>query len=146
MIFHVKSKAHPSLETVALADVVINLFIFFFVTFGLFATFDAAQKGIVPIELPKAEHAEAKRPDKPLVILINRKGDISLGVQATPVSKLHEALNHELSFRKDKAVIVHADRTIPLEKLVSVLDVVRNTKARSVSIETEFYSPPSGSK
>ena len=42
-------KISPSWETIAFADIVINLFVFFFITFGLFATFDATQRGSLPI-------------------------------------------------------------------------------------------------
>lgn len=126
-----------SLESVALADIVTNLFVFFFVAFGLFATFDAAQKGTLPIQLPKAEHASTKKQTEPLTIMIDRSGIPHLGSRKIAISELKKAINYELSFRTEKNIVVRADRTISLEQFVSILDVIRSTKARSVAIETE---------
>ena len=135
------------METVALADIVINLFVFFFITFGLFATFDAAQKGILPIELPKIKYSSSKKSSEPLAVIITRKGDLYVGGEQILLSKLKESLNQELALRKDKTVTVRADRSISLQKFVSVLELVRSTKAKSVLIEAEAtHSPPSGSK
>lgn len=138
MIFRIQSKAPVVFETIAFADIVINLFIFFFVTFGLFAAFDISKRGTLPIELPKADHAQTRKQPNPITITIDQKGSIYLGSQMISFFKLQESINRELSLRKEKNVIVHADRTIPLQKFVSVLDVIQNTKARTVSIETEI--------
>ena len=138
MIFRIRSKPHVSLESVALADIVTNLFIFFFVAFGLFATFDAAQKGTLPIQLPRSEHAATQKTESPLVITIDRSGTPSLGPRKIVLSELKKFINYELSSRKEKNVIVRADRSISLEQFVSVLDVIRTTEARAVAIETEL--------
>src|SRR3989338_2001381 len=130
-------KISPSWETIAFADIVINLFVFFFITFGLFATFDAAQRGTLPIELPRAMIAPLPKPAAPLTVMIKRDGTLHVGSQKILLSELEATLTRELSFRKEKDVLARADRLIPLERFVSVLEVVRNTKARAVAIETE---------
>lgn len=146
MIFRLKSKTHVSLEPIALADIVLNLFVFFFITFGLFATFDPAQKGTFPIDLPRAKQSSLQKASKPLVITIDSAGSLYLGARTIPRSEFVKVLNRELSFRKDKTVSLRADRSISLDQFVSVLDLVRSTKAEAISIETEIHSPPSGSK
>lgn len=146
MIFHTKSRAHVLLEPIALADTVINLFVFFFITFGLFATFDTTQKGTIPIELPKAKQSSRAKIPRPLIVMIDSRGSLYVGAQTVSQSELKEVLNRELSLRKDKSVILRADRLISLDRFVSILDVVRTTKAQAISIETEIHSPPSGSK
>ena len=124
-------------DTIAFADIVVNLFVFFFITFGLYATFDAAQKGNFPIQLPRAITAPLQKSDLPMVVTIKRDGTIQTGSQKILLSELEATLNRELSLRKEKSVLVRADRLIPLERFVSVLEVIRSTKARSVAIETE---------
>ena len=69
--------------------------------------------------------------------MIKRDGTIQAGAQKILLSELEATVNRELSFRKEKSVLVRADRLIPLERFVSVLEVVRSTKARAVAIETE---------
>ena len=130
-------KASVGWDTIAFADIVVNLFVFFFITFGLYATFDAAQKGTLPIELPHAVTTPLTKSNLPLRIMIKRDGTIQAGSQKILLSELEATINRELSLRKEKSVLVRADRLIPLERFVSVLEVVRTTKARSVAIETE---------
>lgn len=137
MIFKTSIKISPSWETIAFADVVINLFVFFFITFGLFATFDATQRGTLPIELPRAIAAPVPKSDLSLTVMIKRDGTLHVGSQKILLSELEATLNRELSLRKEKNVLVRADRLIPLERFVSVLEAVRQTKAHSVAIETD---------
>ncbi|MBI4395275.1 MAG: biopolymer transporter ExbD [Candidatus Omnitrophica bacterium] len=137
MIFRIKTKPHVALETIAFADIVINLFVFFFISFGLFATFDSAQKGAFPIELPKTTYTTNKKTAGPLIVTIDRRGFLYVGKQAVQASQLKKVLSRELSSRKEKKILVRADRTISLERFVSVLDIIRSTKASAISIETE---------
>ena len=137
MIFKTSVKTSPSWDTIAFADIVVNLFVFFFITFVLYATFDAAQKGTLPIELPRAMTAPIQKSDLPMVVTIKRDGTIQASSQKILLSELKAIINRELSLRKEKSVLVRADRLIPLERFVSVLEVVRSTKARSVAIETK---------
>ncbi len=138
MIFRIKSKPRISLESVALADIITNLFVFFFVAFGLFATFDPTQKGTLPIQLPRAEHAKVKQQSVPLKITIDKNGIPYLESRKITLPELKKSVNYELSLRKVNSIVIRADRTISLEQFVAVLDVVRTTKARSVAIETEI--------
>ena len=138
MLFKVKSKSPVTLETIAFADIVINLFIFFFITFGLFASFDAVQKGTLSIELPKASTASHGELSKPVTITIDHNGKVYLDSRRIPLTKLRESINYELSSRKEKSVLVRADRSIALQKFITVLDLVRNTKAKAVAIEAEI--------
>jgi biopolymer transport protein ExbD len=137
MRFKSNLKASVAWDTIAFADIVINLFVFFFITFGLYATFDAAQRGTLPIELPRAVTAPIAKVDMPLTVTIKRDGTIQAGSQKILLSELEATANRELSLKKEKSVLVRADRLIPLERFVSVLEVVRKTKARAVAIETE---------
>ena len=138
MILKIKSSPRVSLESVALADIITNLFVFFFVAFGLFATFEVSQKGTLPIQLPKAEHAAVKKQPDTLIVTINRNGTPYIGSRKIVLSGLQKSINYELSLRKEKSVIVRADRLSSFEQFISVLDVIRSTKARSVAIETEL--------
>ena len=137
MQFQIKSKSHVSLEPIAFADIVINLFVFFFITFGLFATFDAKQKGLVPIELPKSNQTPAQTALQSLTVTLARTGAIHVGYQTVVLPQLKRAVDYELSRRKDKNVRIRADRTVSVQSLISVLDILRETKANSISIETE---------
>ena len=138
MIFKTKIKASNSSETIALTDIVLNLFVFFFITFGLSASFGGAQKGTLAIDLPKAPLSKIGETDKLLTLLIDRNGKIYVGPRMIDPAKLKLTLNQELYLRKDKNILIQADRSIPLQTFISILDIVKTTKARAVAIETKF--------
>ena len=136
MIFKVKSKSATSADSVALADIVINLFVFFFITFGLNASFDSVKKGNFPIDLPKASSATLPKSQKNLTLSIDRTGNIYLGPWTVSIGELKTTLNHELTLQKNKDILIQADRSISLQTFISILDVVKTTKAHSVAVET----------
>ena len=136
MIFKVKSKTSTSTDSVALADIVINLFVFFFITFGLNTSFDSAKKGNLPIDLPRASSSILQKSQKPLTFSIDRAGNIYLGPRTILIHELKTTLDHELAFQKNKDIFIQADRSISLQTFISILDVVKTTKARSVAVET----------
>lgn len=138
MKFKVKSKPAVTFEPIAFADIVINLFVFFFITFGLFATFDVNHRGTFPISLPHASNVSGQKSNLPLVLTIDQNGQIYVGPRKIDLAKLREVVHYEISSRKDKTILVRADRSLPLQKFVTVLDLLRKTKARSVSIETQL--------
>ena len=143
MIFKSHSKPVLSLETIAFADIVVNLFVFFFITFGLYATFDNTHKGLFPIDLPKVIKSKSNVRTKPLVITMDRAGNIILLNRTVPLKKLKTAVNYELSLKQDKNVVIRADRLISLQKFVTVVEIIRTTKAHQVAIETESLQPSS---
>ena len=137
MRFQIHSKSHVLLEPIALADIVINLFVFFFVTFGLFATFDAKQKSLLPIALPQSNRIPSPKTADPLARTMTRGRGLRLGLRPVTLAQLKRAVDYELSMRKGKNIKVQADRAILVQQLVSVLDILRETKAQAISIETE---------
>lgn len=138
MIFRLKSKPSTSGETIALADIVLNLFVFFFITFGLYTSLDAAKRGILPIDLPKASSSILEKTQKPTTLIIDKNGKVYLGPRVITAAELKTVLNHELSLQKNKDILVQADRSISLQTFISILDIIKTTQARSVAIETKL--------
>lgn len=138
MIFRSKARVPVSLEFIAFADIVMNLFIFFLMSFGLFASFDARQSGLLPVHLPRAKQIEAATESAPLVVTINRRGNIFVGAKPIPFSQLEKLVNLELANKREKNVVIRPDRAVTLEQFVPLLETLRRSDAASVSIETEL--------
>ena len=70
MQFKRGAKILTSMEPLALTDIIINMFIFFFITFSFLATFQKIREGQVDVSLPKAASAqppaEKKTPEREL--------------------------------------------------------------------------------
>lgn len=138
MKFQSRHRINMTLESVALADIVMNLFIFFFVTFSLLATFHTKKQASLKIDLPQGHHAKpSAKQDQQIVVSITPKGVIYVNREEVPLSGLEKRLKTLLASQKEKAVEVHADRTLILQKFVEVLDIVQNVGAQKVMVRTE---------
>jgi len=138
MIFHSRVHAPVTLEPITFADIVINLFVFFFLSFGIFATFDGTHKGLLPVKLPTGGDASSRVHSKPVTITVNRSGSAFLARKAIPLHKLTEAVNQELAKMKVKHLVLRPDRALTLNHFVTILDRLRKSHAEAISIETQL--------
>jgi biopolymer transport protein ExbD len=89
--------------------------------------------GLIPVELPKVagKHENALRTK---IIEIDKAG--SIYYQGTAVDLLR--LKGELGdMPKDTPFLIRADRSLPLQNFVEVLDVVKTMGFKRVSLQTE---------
>lgn len=136
MIVQIKARAPVFLSPIAFADIVINLFVFFFLCFGVLATFEARPPGTLPIQLPKGGERAHQKETQPVTVVINASGTVLLEGKVVLRSRLKASVNHEIAKRKVRDVVVRADRAVTLQHLLPVLDTLRTTDAHSVSIAT----------
>jgi len=137
MIFRTKTRVPVLLEPIAFADIVINLFIFFFISFGLYATFDQEQKGLIPIQLPVGGQKVEADDTHPLIVEMNEQGQLFLGKEQVSLDRLDRSVERSLGKRRSKSVVVRPDRRLSLGQFVPVLDSLRASGAQSISVETE---------
>ncbi|NPA13332.1 MAG: biopolymer transporter ExbD [Aquificae bacterium] len=108
-------------------DIILVVLIIFLAT----ATFIV--EGKIPLNLPKSDTAEAKNIEKSLIITIKADGTVYINDKKTDLQKLKEELN---TFSKDTVVILRADRDVPFQKVVSVIDACRDKGLEKYTIET----------
>ncbi|MEE9911753.1 MAG: biopolymer transporter ExbD [Deltaproteobacteria bacterium] len=90
-------------------------------------------RGAIPLELPKVTHQKAGAL-KAVSIEIDRQGAIYLN--ARPVI-LNELAREVRSFSPDMPILIHADRALALQVFVDVMDVIRSTGFKKISLRTE---------
>src|SRR3990167_1204858 len=122
MIFQIKARTPVFLETIAFADIVFNLFIFFLLSFGVLATFEPREQGTFPIELPKGGERVNGKETRPLTILIDASGTVYLERKVVSRSDLKRLVNQELAEKKVKEVLLRADRAETLDFLLPILE------------------------
>ncbi len=107
-----------------LIDVIFQLLIFFMLTSSfVYPALD--------MDLPRAERAERPSDPQHLVISVSTGGDIHLNQQKVPDGRLEELLRLELSIRSDRTVFFRADRAMPYERFVEIMDTATRAGARS---------------
>ncbi|OPY80305.1 MAG: Biopolymer transport protein ExbD [Syntrophorhabdus sp. PtaU1.Bin058] len=89
--------------------------------------------GIIPVELPKVvgRHEKAMKTG---VIEIDRAGAIYYQGESVDLASLKDRLSHVPT---DTPFLIRADRNIPLQNFVEVLDMVKTMGFRRVSLQTE---------
>jgi biopolymer transport protein ExbD len=139
MKFKSRHRISMTLESVALADIVMNLFIFFFVTFSLLASFNPQKQARLKIDLPKGNKtaAEKESADSNVVVGIAPGGIIYVNKEQVTLDQLDKKLKLALSNKKEKIIELHADRALVLQRFVEVLDIVQNAGASRVMVHTE---------
>ncbi|MDY0221424.1 MAG: protein TolR [Desulfobacterium sp.] len=99
-------------------DVMLVLLIIFMVTAPMMV------QGI-DVNLPQASATPLPAKEDPLVISINREGEVFINDQSVGVVNLTEKLMAILSNVKDPRVFLKADREVPYGVVVNVMSLVR---------------------
>ena len=123
-------KEFDYINVIPLVDVMLVLLTIVLTTSTFIAT------GIIPIELPRASKTESKTL-KTQTIEIDRAGHLYLNSNPVSLSGLRESL---ISINRITYVLIRADKDIPLQIFVDVLDIVKSLGFQKVSLQTEEKS------
>lgn len=114
-----------SLESIALTDMVLNLFIFFFVSFSLLTTFSPERLARLEVTLPKAVTGQGGA-EPVIVVTITRDGRTFLGERLVAEGRLSAEFGELAKRRPSTSVLVRADEASPCRVLVAVFDAGRS--------------------
>jgi len=133
MQFRERNNHLVTIEMSPLIDVVFLLLIFFAAT----TTF--LQGSSLELDLPEsrtAEEAPRGGGERMLVIELAADGQIRFQERPTTIERLVEHLRQALERRADAMVVLRADRDAHHGEVVAVLDAVRQSGARGLSVAT----------
>ncbi len=130
-------EALVTLESVAITDIILNMFIFFFTSFSLVYTFNPARESQIQVKLPQAQVQPEALKQEPIIVNINAKGQIYLGSSPTPLSRLAAGVRKALGGDPTIPVIVRSDKSVIIDLAVKVIEAVTKGGAGQVSIAVE---------
>ncbi|MCK4235132.1 biopolymer transporter ExbD [candidate division WOR-3 bacterium] len=130
MKLETRYKRMTALNPISIADIVLLLLIFFLLT----STF-VIQQGI-RVKLPKAFSEESATPDR-IMITMTKEGQLFLEDGLVGLDKLEVLLKETIEELGNPLVVIRADRTIIIEKVVRVMDITREAGAGKLLIATE---------
>lgn len=128
-----KGKKHgpiAEINMIPLIDVVLVLLIIFMVMSPMLI------QQQLKVNVPSSV-AGSEAPDKPIVIAIERQGEINLNGKATSLSTLESQLKPLLGPKRDRPVMIQADKEIALQYVVSVMDVAKKLQVVKMGISVE---------
>ena len=131
-----------SLESIALTDIILNIFIFFFTAFSLVYTFNPTRESRIIVKLPQADIKMPVDQKEPIVVTINSRNEVFLNNKPKSLKDLKTELESLTAFNKARPVIVRADKSVVFDRVVQVLDVAKNAGVERLGIAIEEKSSP----
>src|SRR4030067_3475776 len=119
------NKLFLTLESVAMTDIVLNMFIFFFVSFSLLYTFNPRQESKIKVNLPKGLTQVQPKGENPVVVTVTAKNDIYIGSSLISSQNLIDELKKQGQAAKQNGVMVKADKQAAVDYFVKVLDAAK---------------------
>jgi biopolymer transport protein ExbD len=136
----IKTSGKPSLalESVALTDIVMNLFIFFFTSFSLLYTFNTQQESKIRVTLPRGLTQVQQKGETPLIVTVTAKNEIYVANNPVPSQNLIAELKKQGAAAKQNGVMVKADKQAAVDYFVKVLDSAKQAGIDKVSVSIEL--------
>ena len=128
-----REKTQPLVMIIPMIDIMLFLLVFFMIS-----TIYMVQTNTLPVSLPQA--ASAKQDTRPNIVPITvmASGDVLFDKDTVPNQQLGEKIHDALKLDKDVIFVLRGDKSTRYESVVAVLDLLKKSGARRVSIATEM--------
>jgi biopolymer transport protein ExbD len=119
-----RNKISINFSSVGMTDVVFNLLIFFMLTSTL------VHPSAIKLLLPKGSTQTSAKPQTSVSIT----SDLNYYVEQQPVAfeQLEDILKQKLGSAPDTYIAVHADKSVPFENVVKVLDIAQRNNYKLI--------------
>jgi TolR protein len=117
-----------------MVDVMLVLLVIFMVTAPLLTVG-------VPLDLPKSQAAELTEPKKPIIISLNRDGEVFIGDERVNGDELDGRLIQLAAEDPSRIVYVRSDRTNTYAQVMDTLGLVNHAGFSKVSLIAEAAAP-----
>ena len=127
-----------SLESVAMTDIVLNMFIFFFISFSLLYTFNPTKTKHIKVNLPKAKHVlTSQNKSETVQITLSSEGPIYLEGRIVTLRELEDQLSLTVKRNSSLLITLQIDRLVAFKNVVRVLDVLNGLGIDRLRIAAE---------
>jgi len=113
-----------SLESVAMTDIVLNMFIFFFISFSLLYTFEPFRAQKLEIKLPKASNTTPMGEEEQLSVILTNEGALYLDKELITTKELKNRISVRYKNNPRLTVVLRADRLVRFKQVVNILDIL----------------------
>ncbi len=137
MRIKIHRETYVRLESLAITDIILNIFIFFFTAFSLVYTFNPIKESRIIVKLPQADIKSPVDQTEPIIVTINQRNEVFLKNQPKNLRDLRVELQSLIAFNKTRPVIVRADKSVVFDRVVQVLDVAKNAGVERLGIAIE---------
>jgi biopolymer transport protein TolR len=118
------------INVVPLVDVMLVLLIIFMVTAPMMMVG-------VEVNLPQTKAQSIKTQEDPLILTVSKNGEIFLEEHAMKLEELGSKIETIFKYRRDKEVILRADKDIPYGFVINVMAEVKRAGVAKLGMVTE---------
>ncbi len=119
-----------AINVVPLVDVILVVLIIFMVTAPL------VLKPVIDINLPKSSSGD-EAPAAPLNVALNATGQLLVNGQASSTEQLALIATKIAGEKPETAAILQADKSVTLESLTAIIDVIKSAGIKKVAFSIE---------
>lgn len=135
------SKILVSLESAALTDIIMNLFIFFFISFSLLYTFNQNKQSDIKVNLPKGT-TDMEQFKGPVVVTITKENVIYFNSEKIELKNLSAQLSKDKERTVSEGLVIKSDKEASVDTLVKVLDTSKAAGINKLGIAIEVPKSP----
>jgi biopolymer transport protein ExbD len=119
-----RNKISINFSSVGMTDVVFNLLIFFMLTSTL------VHPSAIKLLLPKGSNQTSAKP----LTTVSITSDLNYYIEKQPVAfdQIESVLKQKLGSNPDIYISLHADKTVPFENVVKVLDIAQRNNYKLI--------------
>ena len=136
MRVNIQTRRKARIEMLPLIDIVFLLLVFF-----IYAMLSMAVHRGLPVALPSSSTAKIDK-SAPLSITLKEDGTIYVDMEKTTLASLGKTLRGLGQTRKEKGVLLFADRTVSYQHLFRVMDQIRISGITRISLQAEVDREP----
>ncbi|HLP34089.1 MAG TPA: biopolymer transporter ExbD [Bacteroidia bacterium] len=122
MNFRRKKAAHAEVQAGALSDILFFLMLFFLIISTL------ATPSAIRLLLPRAQSVNSVPPKQPLHVYITQDLRYYLEKDEVSLANFERDLALKIRGKEQPSIVLHMDRTISVDEMMKVLDIVNKLK------------------
>jgi len=135
------SKRLLSLESAALTDIIMNLFIFFFISFSLLYTFNPGKQSEIKVDLPRGT-LDIEQFKGPVIVTITKDNLIYFNSEKIELKDLTRSLAKDIEKTKEAGLVIMSDKAASVDTLVKVLDTSKVAGINKLGIAIDIIKQP----
>lgn len=127
-----REKKQPLVMIIPMIDIMLFLLVFFMIS-----TIYMVQTNTLQVTLPKAANGAVETRPNVISITVTVSGEVLYEGDTTPNEKLAERIHATLESNSETVFLLRGDKSAKYESVVAILDLLKKSGARHVSIATE---------
>ena len=128
-----REKTQPTVMIIPMIDIMLFLLVFF-----MLSTIFMVQTNTLQVSLPQSTSAQQETRANVIPITVLSTGAVLYDKETAPTDELAKKVNRAIDADSNTVFVIRGDKSARYENVVEVLDLLKKSGAKRVSIATEL--------